>query len=75
MNDIPQDFTQALDGAGLAATFAAFPPSHRREFLKWVEEAKKPETRKARIGKAMTMIAAKRDERSEPRSGGIPAAV
>ncbi len=31
--------------------------SHRKEYVRWVTEAKKPETRASRIDKAVAMIA------------------
>jgi uncharacterized protein YdeI (YjbR/CyaY-like superfamily) len=59
LNDLPQDFIDALENAGLAAFFADCTPAHRREYLKWISEAKRPETRKARIEKAVRMLAEK----------------
>jgi uncharacterized protein YdeI (YjbR/CyaY-like superfamily) len=58
--DIPKDFSDALKKADLSEFFAAYPPSHRREHLRVIADAKKPETRQNRIQKAVTMIAAKR---------------
>ena len=57
--DIPAEFAAALKAAGLQAFFADCTPSHRREYLKWIGEAKKPETRATRIQKVVQMIAAK----------------
>jgi uncharacterized protein YdeI (YjbR/CyaY-like superfamily) len=34
-------------------TFEAFSPSHKREYLEWIREAKAPETRERRIATAM----------------------
>ena len=62
MSDLPQNFADALKNAGLAAFFAECTNAHRGEYLKWINEAKRPETRKARIGKAIKMIAEKRAE-------------
>lgn len=47
---IPSDIEAALvaDAAARAA-FERLPPSHKREYLAWVEEARKPETRVRRI--------------------------
>lgn len=59
---VPADFKQALEAARLADFFADCTASHQREYLKWVGEAKRPETRKTRIEKAMQHIAAKRAE-------------
>ena len=62
MSDLPKDFADALKAAGLTDFFANCTNSHRREYLKWVSEAKRPETRSKRIAKAMKMIANRRAE-------------
>ncbi len=50
MKDIPDDVDKALSRSqDAAAAFAALPPSHRAEYLTWIAEAKKPETRARRI--------------------------
>jgi len=59
MNDLPQDLAAALENACLAGFFAECTNAHRNEYLKWIGEAKRPETRKARIEKAMQMLAKK----------------
>ena len=51
MNDLPPEFAAALKTAGLADVFAGGTAAHRREYLQWIGEAKKPETRAARIKK------------------------
>jgi uncharacterized protein YdeI (YjbR/CyaY-like superfamily) len=40
-----------------AATFDAFPPSCRREYVEWVIEAKRPETREKRISQTVEWLA------------------
>lgn len=40
-----------------AATFEAFSPSHRREYLEWVAEAKRDETRAKRVAQAIEWMA------------------
>jgi len=60
MNDLPQDFAGALQDAGLAAFFADCTHAHRGEYLKWIAQAKRPETRNARIKKAIKMLSEKR---------------
>jgi uncharacterized protein YdeI (YjbR/CyaY-like superfamily) len=55
----PRDMADALNTAGLANFFANCTPAHRNEYLKWITEAKRPETRKARIGKAIKMLSSK----------------
>jgi hypothetical protein len=45
---LPADLDAALDETARAA-FTGLAPSHRKEWVRWVEEAKKPETRANRI--------------------------
>jgi hypothetical protein len=40
-----------------AARFAAFSPSCKREYVEWIAEAKRPETRDKRIASAVELIA------------------
>ncbi|TFI57907.1 hypothetical protein E2493_11970 [Sphingomonas parva] len=55
---VPPDFAAALSGVASAeANFAGFSPSCRREYLEWVTEAKRPETRSKRIAQAVEWIA------------------
>lgn len=55
---VPEDFAAALAGdAAARATFEAFAPSHRREYLEWIVEAKKPETRQRRLAQAIEWLA------------------
>jgi uncharacterized protein YdeI (YjbR/CyaY-like superfamily) len=60
--NIPQDFSDALKSAGLADFFSGCTSAHRREYLQWIAEAKRPDTRAARIAKALKMICAKQAE-------------
>jgi uncharacterized protein YdeI (YjbR/CyaY-like superfamily) len=62
MNDVPPNLESALKAAGLSEFFAGCTNSHRREYLRWIGEAKREETRKKRIGKAMKMLSDKRAE-------------
>jgi len=59
MNVVPKDFVAALKARGLDGFFAGCTDAHRREYLKWIEEAKLPETRTKRIAQAVKMISAK----------------
>ena len=55
---MPEDFAQALAANHAAqATFDAFAPSHRREYLEWITEAKREETRAKRIAQALEWLA------------------
>ena len=54
----PGDLSAALDANRAArATFDAFPPSCRREYVEWVVDAKRPETRAKRIAQAVEWMA------------------
>ena len=49
-DDLPADVSEAIgaDAAAYAA-FLTLPPSHRREYLNWIGEARRAETRERRI--------------------------
>ncbi len=52
---LPADLDAALDDEA-RSFFTALAPSHRKEWVRWVEEAKKPETRSARIEKTAASL-------------------
>ncbi len=55
---VPGDLRAALDGNPAAdSTFAAFPPSCQREYVDWVTEAKREETRAKRVAQAIEWMA------------------
>ena len=55
---VPPELAAALAKNKKArADFEAFPPSHRREYNEWIGEAKREETRAARVAQAMEWIA------------------
>jgi uncharacterized protein YdeI (YjbR/CyaY-like superfamily) len=55
---IPPDIKRAFKKAGVLATFEASPYSHKKEYLAYIEEAKKQETRLRRIEKAISKLGA-----------------
>jgi uncharacterized protein YdeI (YjbR/CyaY-like superfamily) len=56
--ETPSDLIAALKKApGAKKTFDAFPPSHRREYIDWITEAKQDATRQKRIATAVEWIA------------------
>ena len=55
--ELAADIKQALQAAGFWEEFAKMAASHKREYVKWIEEAKKPETRERRIQKMCEMLA------------------
>ena len=55
---VPDDLAAALRrNRKAAATFDAFSASHRREYVEWITEAKRAETRERRIATAVEWIA------------------
>jgi uncharacterized protein YdeI (YjbR/CyaY-like superfamily) len=57
---IPSELIAALATDTKARTiFAQFPPSHQREYAKWVGEAKQSATRQTRAKKTIAQIKAK----------------
>ena len=56
--EIPEYFAAALKkNARARKTFEGFSPSHRREYLEWVTEAKREETRKQRLAMSIKWLA------------------
>jgi uncharacterized protein YdeI (YjbR/CyaY-like superfamily) len=67
LDDAPRTVTIPADlDAALAKTpvhqqaFAALSYSHKKEYVDWIESAKKPETRQSRIEKMAEMLAARK---------------
>lgn len=55
---LPADLRTALKkNARARATFAGFSPSHKREYLEWITEAKTDATRQKRLETAITWMA------------------
>ena len=56
--ETPPELTAALKkNKKAAAVFSAFSPSCKREYIEWIAEAKRPETRDKRIATAVEWIA------------------
>jgi uncharacterized protein YdeI (YjbR/CyaY-like superfamily) len=56
--ETPTEFTKALKTSKKAsAAFTAFSPSCKREYIEWIADAKRPETRDKRIAQALEWIA------------------
>jgi uncharacterized protein YdeI (YjbR/CyaY-like superfamily) len=56
--ETPPEFTAALKkNKATNAVFAAFSPSCKREYVDWIADAKRPETRERRIAQAVEWIA------------------
>ena len=54
--EIPPAFKAALRKEGLLASFEKLSYTHRKEYIRWISEAKKEETRTARAAKALQML-------------------
>ena len=54
--DLPADFAAAL-GPDERAFLDSLAFTHRREYVEWIEDAKREETRQSRIVKAVEMLA------------------
>ncbi len=55
---VPQDLRAAIDAnPAAAATFDAFPPSAQREYVEWVTDAKRDETRSKRLNQTVEWLA------------------
>ncbi len=56
---VPEDFSVVLAANTAARTnFDAFSYTHRKDYVSWIESAKKPETRAKRIQEALERLAA-----------------
>jgi hypothetical protein len=57
--ELPTDLVQALDAEPVArAAFDGLSFTHRREYVQWIESAKREQTRTTRIEKAVSMLLA-----------------
>ncbi len=57
--DVPHDLESAIKKAGLFAAWEKLSYTHRKEYARAVDEAKRPETRAKRIEKTVEQLAAK----------------
>ena len=54
---VPDDLAAALQKSAAARkTFEGFSPSHRREYIEWITEAKRPETRAKRLATTLEWL-------------------
>lgn len=57
--EVPEDLAKALAAQPAAAEFfAKLAPSHRKEYMNWIVEAKREETRAARVAKTVEKLSA-----------------
>jgi hypothetical protein len=60
--ELPDDLRAALEKGGQRAAFDALSFTHRREYVEWVEGAKRPDTRTRRVAETVRRV----------RAGGAP---
>ncbi|HJS52849.1 MAG TPA: YdeI/OmpD-associated family protein [Pyrinomonadaceae bacterium] len=58
--DVPADLAKTIKKAGMSAAWNKLSYTHRKEYVRAVEEAKRPETRTKRIEKALEMLAGRK---------------
>lgn len=49
LNPMPDDVRAALEARGLTAAYAARPPYQRNDYLGWIGQARRPQTRRKRL--------------------------
>lgn len=54
--EIPPEFEKLLKKEKLLPVFEKLSYTHRKEYCRWITEAKKEETRQARLAKSITML-------------------
>jgi hypothetical protein len=54
--DVPAPFQEAMTKEGVIAFFDRLSYTHRKEYCRWISEAKKEETRLRRLEKAIQML-------------------
>lgn len=54
--EVPDDLAALLKKEGLLPVFEKLSYTHRKEYCRWITEAKKEETRSRRLAKAVEML-------------------
>lgn len=54
--EVPPEFAMLMKKEGVLAAFEKMSFTHRKEYCRWITEAKKEETRQARLTKAIAML-------------------
>jgi hypothetical protein len=54
--EVPAEFAKLMKKEGVLAAFEKLSYTHRKEYCRWIGEAKKEETRSARIAKSVEML-------------------
>lgn len=54
--EVPAEFERAMKKADVASFFDGLSYTHRKEYVRWISDAKKEATRSARLEKAIEML-------------------
>jgi len=54
--EVPPELEKLLKKEKLMPVFEALSYTHRKEYVRWITEARKEETRQARLAKTVTML-------------------
>jgi uncharacterized protein YdeI (YjbR/CyaY-like superfamily) len=54
--EVPPELQKLLEKEGLLPVFSKLSYTHRKEYCRWITEAKKQETRQRRLEKAVEML-------------------
>ena len=54
--EVPPELKQAMEKGGVLAYFESLSFTHRKEYCRWITEAKKEETRAKRLAKAVELL-------------------
>ena len=57
--EVPEHFAKRMKQEGLLSFFSGLSYTHQKEYVRWVSEAKREETRVRRLEKAVEMLRAK----------------
>ena len=68
----PADVGEELERQNLLSVFESLSPSHRREYLRWIDDARTPETRRRRLASTIEELASRR-AKTELRAAEAPA--
>jgi uncharacterized protein YdeI (YjbR/CyaY-like superfamily) len=64
LEDLPRDVANAIEAEPQAkAFFEEIAPFYRKNYLRWIEEAKRPETRAKRIAEVVNLLKERRRQR------------
>ncbi len=54
--EVPAEFAKLMKREGVLAAFEKLSYTHRKEYCRWITDAKKEETRRTRISRAVEMV-------------------